>query len=179
MNLRNAWGEKVTLLDTLQLLQVLVPGADPSYLCFATCLFVQDLWCFVFTMMLHVAYAFMCFHCIVFLSQHCCIVVIVLWIPCCSLQWWLLPSLLLKGRRSTRLQEKDPPLGLLASMISFFALQAMRNSLLSFRAITLKSHQKHITGLAFSAKLNILVSSGADAQVCLTMIYVRILVILC
>ncbi|KAF1882284.1 hypothetical protein Lal_00038930 [Lupinus albus] len=28
----------------------------------------------------------------------------------------------------------------------------------------LKSHQKHITGLAFSAKLNILVSSGADAQ---------------
>ncbi|KAK7246353.1 hypothetical protein RIF29_41220 [Crotalaria pallida] len=29
---------------------------------------------------------------------------------------------------------------------------------------TLKSHKKHITGLAFSAKLNILVSSGADAQ---------------
>ncbi|OIV95906.1 hypothetical protein TanjilG_27010 [Lupinus angustifolius] len=28
----------------------------------------------------------------------------------------------------------------------------------------LKSHQKHITGLAFSTKLNILVSSGADAQ---------------
>jgi len=29
----------------------------------------------------------------------------------------------------------------------------------------LKGHQKHITGLAFSTALNILVSSGADAQV--------------
>ncbi|PIA44283.1 hypothetical protein AQUCO_01700115v1 [Aquilegia coerulea] len=30
----------------------------------------------------------------------------------------------------------------------------------------LKGHQKHITGLAFSTNLNILVSSGADAQLC-------------
>ncbi|KAA8536791.1 hypothetical protein F0562_029269 [Nyssa sinensis] len=30
----------------------------------------------------------------------------------------------------------------------------------------LKSHQKHVTGLAFSTNLNILVSSGADAQLC-------------
>ena len=29
----------------------------------------------------------------------------------------------------------------------------------------LKGHQKRITGLAFSTNLNILVSSGADAQV--------------
>jgi len=31
----------------------------------------------------------------------------------------------------------------------------------------LKGHQKRITGLAFSTNLNILVSSGADAQVSL------------
>ncbi|KAF8387763.1 hypothetical protein HHK36_026418 [Tetracentron sinense] len=31
----------------------------------------------------------------------------------------------------------------------------------------LKGHQKHITGLAFSTNLNILVSSGADAQLCI------------
>ncbi|KAF5452308.1 hypothetical protein F2P56_027318 [Juglans regia] len=30
----------------------------------------------------------------------------------------------------------------------------------------LKGHQKHITGLAFSTSLNVLVSSGADAQLC-------------
>lgn len=30
----------------------------------------------------------------------------------------------------------------------------------------LKGHQKKITGLAFSQSLNVLVSSGADAQVC-------------
>ncbi|XP_073041642.1 LOW QUALITY PROTEIN: topless-related protein 3-like [Primulina eburnea] len=31
----------------------------------------------------------------------------------------------------------------------------------------LKGHQRHITGLAFSSNLNILVSSGADAQLCI------------
>jgi len=30
----------------------------------------------------------------------------------------------------------------------------------------LKGHHKYITGLAFSARLNILVSSCADAQAC-------------
>jgi len=42
----------------------------------------------------------------------------------------------------------------------------------------LKGHHKYITGLAFSAQLNTLVSSGADAQVCLAMISIRILVVL-
>jgi len=32
----------------------------------------------------------------------------------------------------------------------------------------LRGHQKSITGLAFSNSLNVLVSSGADAQVCYT-----------
>lgn len=31
----------------------------------------------------------------------------------------------------------------------------------------LKGHQKRVTGLAFSNVLNVLVSSGADSQVCL------------
>lgn len=31
--------------------------------------------------------------------------------------------------------------------------------------IKLKGHQKRITGLAFSQSMNVLVSSGADAQV--------------
>jgi hypothetical protein len=34
----------------------------------------------------------------------------------------------------------------------------------------LKGHQKRITGLAFSNALNVLVSSGADAQVCSTLV---------
>ena len=34
----------------------------------------------------------------------------------------------------------------------------------------MKGHQKRITGLAFSSNLNVLVSTGADAQVCCTMI---------
>ena len=32
----------------------------------------------------------------------------------------------------------------------------------------LKGHQKRISGLAFSNTLNVLVSSGADAQVCVS-----------
>lgn len=32
--------------------------------------------------------------------------------------------------------------------------------------IKLEGHQKRVTGLAFSNVLNVLVSSGADAQVC-------------
>jgi len=35
----------------------------------------------------------------------------------------------------------------------------------------LKGHQKRITGLAFSTNLNILVSSGADAQVSLLSVF--------
>lgn len=39
----------------------------------------------------------------------------------------------------------------------------------------LKGHQKRVTGLAFSNVLNVLVSSGADSQVCLLYVALAIL----
>lgn len=49
---------------------------------------------------------------------------------------------------------------------SFASLEIIYDFTLLQVKIKLKGHQKKITGLAFSQSLNVLVSSGADAQVC-------------